>query len=58
MESIDGPIGGRVQISLESGKVVQAKKALYSIGRTGAIDTLNLETTGAEPDSRGRLVVN
>ena len=47
--------GGRVQISLESGKVIQAKKALYSIGRTGAIDTLNLEATGVEPDSRGPL---
>ena len=57
-ESIDGPNGGRVQVSLESGKVIQAKKALYSIGRTGAIDTLNLEATGVESDSRGRLVMN
>ena len=57
-ESIDGPNGGRVQVSLESGKVIRAKKALYSIGRTGAIDTLNLEEKGVESDSRGRLVMN
>jgi len=57
-ESIDGPNGGRLQVSLESGKVIQAKKALYSIGRAGAIDTLNLEATGVESDSRGRLVMN
>lgn len=58
VESIDDPRGGRVQIALDSGKIIQAQKALYSIGRTGAIDTLNLETTGVEADTRGRLSVN
>ncbi len=47
-----------VQIQLASGKQIRTEKALYSIGRTGATDTLNLQAAGLAPDERGRLVVN
>jgi NAD(P) transhydrogenase len=48
----------RVKISLESGKEFATEKALVSVGRMGATAGLGLETTGIEPDSRGRLKVD
>ncbi len=51
------PEGG-VCIRLESGKVVRAEKALYAIGRTGAVAALNLSAAGLKADARGRLKVN
>ena len=50
--------GERVKITLASGKQIVAEKALYSIGRTGATDTLNLASAGISADERGRLKVN
>jgi NAD(P) transhydrogenase len=50
--------GERVRIQLESGKQIQTEQALYSIGRRGATDGLNLEAADLKADSRGRLVVN
>ena len=50
--------GERVKIDLKSGKQIVAEKALYSIGRTGATESLNLQSVGIEPDSRGRIPVN
>ena len=50
--------GERVKIHLESGKQIITEKALYSIGRTGATRSLNLESVNLEPDGRGRLKVN
>ena len=50
--------GDRVRILLGSGKQVQAECALYSIGRTGATDRLNLTEVGLQADERGRLKVN
>lgn len=47
-----------VRIALESGKEISAEKALYSIGRTGAVDKLNLEAAGLAADKRGRLSVD
>ena len=47
-----------VVLTLESGKKVRAEKVLYSIGRTGATKSLNLEACGLEVDRRGRLTVN
>lgn len=47
-----------VRLSLESGKVVTAEKALYSIGRTGATARLELEKAGLQADHRRRLSVN
>ena len=54
----DNDNGPRVRFDLESGKQVFAEKTLYSIGRTGATGSLNLESAGLEADSRGRLTVN
>jgi len=45
-------------IELESGKHLVADVILFSVGRVGATDGLNLEVTGLAPDDRGRLVVN
>ena len=53
-----GPTGERVHITLVSGKHVVASKVLYSVGRTGATDDLNLEAAGVKADERGRLTVN
>ncbi len=48
----------KVVTYLESGKRVITEKALYSIGRTGATDSLNLDAIGLKSDARGRLKVN
>jgi NAD(P) transhydrogenase len=50
--------GERVKINLASGKQIVADKALYSIGRTGATQELNLPAAGLAADPRGRLNVN
>ena len=50
--------GNGVQINLASGKQIRTEKALYSIGRTGSTNTLNLESAGLKTDDRGRLRVN
>jgi NAD(P) transhydrogenase len=50
--------GTRVRIQLDSGKQIVTEKALYSIGRTGATDRLNLPAALINADSRGRLKVN
>ena len=49
---------GRVKIHLESGKQIITEKALYSIGRTGATESLNLSAAGLAADDRGRIPVN
>jgi NAD(P) transhydrogenase len=48
----------RVVIEMESGKRVIADLLLFSIGRQGATDGLNLEAVGLKADERGRLTVN
>ncbi|NKB49348.1 MAG: Si-specific NAD(P)(+) transhydrogenase [Alphaproteobacteria bacterium] len=58
LDICDGPKGKKVCIELESGKQIITQKALYSIGRTGATDTLNLPAAGLTADERGRLTVN
>lgn len=45
-------------IELESGKHIVADVILFSVGRTGATDTLNLPAAGLAADERGRLQVN
>ena len=47
-----------VSLSLKSGKEVSAEAALYSIGRSGNTEDLNLEAVGLSPDDRGRIKVN
>jgi NAD(P) transhydrogenase len=47
-----------VTARLESGKSVHGESLLYSVGRQGNTDTLNLPAAGPEADARGRLKVN
>jgi NAD(P) transhydrogenase len=58
VESFQDEHGSHVRLNLASGKHVTADKALYSVGRRGATDELNLEAAGVTPDARGRLSVN
>ena len=57
IEPIDGERGERVRISLDSGKQIVTEKALYSIGRTGATQALDLSAAGLSTDERGRIEV-
>ncbi|HKX31207.1 MAG TPA: Si-specific NAD(P)(+) transhydrogenase, partial [Blastocatellia bacterium] len=50
--------GEWIFIHLASNKQIIAEKALYSIGRTGNVDQLNLGAAGLTADDRGRLKVN
>jgi NAD(P) transhydrogenase len=43
--------------TLESGKRIPADTVMYSAGRQGATEGLNLEAAGLSADSRGRIVV-
>ncbi len=47
-----------VVVRLKSGKQVPATTVMYSVGRVGATQGLNLEAVGIKPDARGRLQVN
>ena len=58
IELTDDERGQKVHINLESGKHIVAETVLYSIGRTGATETLNLPAAGVSADSRGRICVN
>ncbi|BFU94949.1 MAG: putative soluble pyridine nucleotide transhydrogenase [Nitrospira sp.] len=48
----------RAVITLESGKHIVAESVLYSVGRMGAVDRLNLAAAGLAADKRGRLRVD
>jgi NAD(P) transhydrogenase len=50
--------GQHVRLCLASGKQVVTEKALYSVGRQGAVDGLGLAAAGLQADDRGRLRVN
>jgi NAD(P) transhydrogenase len=52
LEIVEDEHGVRVRIQLESGKTIITEKALYSVGRTGAANKLNLAKAGLEPDNR------
>ncbi len=58
MEPVTDEHGDRVRIHLASGKQIVTEKALHSIGRSGATDSLNLGAAGLTADGRGRLRVN
>jgi NAD(P) transhydrogenase len=47
-----------VEVRLKSGKVLHAEASLYSIGRVGATERLNLAQAGVALDSRNRITVN
>jgi NAD(P) transhydrogenase len=48
---------GQVAVRLESQKHLVAESALFSVGRDGWIDSLNLRAAGLEANQRGRLDV-
>ena len=50
--------GRHVRIDLASGKQTVADRVLYSVGRRGAVDDLELASAGLTADDRGRLKVN
>ncbi len=58
IEPYENGHGGGVAIHLASGKKIFSEKALYSIGRTGATERLNLAAAGLSADNRGRLKVD
>ncbi len=45
-------------VELESGKRILGETVLFSVGRQGDTDALNLEAAGLEPDKRGRISCN
>ncbi len=49
---------GRATLHLKSGKQIAASTLMYSIGRQGSSQGLNLEAVGIKPDARGRIKVN
>lgn len=57
LEVVEGP-SRRVVILLESGKRLVSDLALFSAGRQGATDRLNLSAAGLKADDRGRLTVD
>jgi NAD(P) transhydrogenase len=44
--------------TLASGKQIPAETVMYSAGRSGQTDSLDLTQAGLEPDSRGRIFVD
>lgn len=58
VETYSDSHGDHVRLQLASGKQVITDKVLYSVGRRGATDALNLEAAGLQTDDRGRLRVN
>lgn len=48
----------RAVLTLESGKRIVTESVLYSVGRVGAADRLNLAAAGLTSDKRGRLTVD
>src|SRR6185295_10811891 len=55
---IDAGPPPRGVIQLESGKHLVADVVLFSVGRVGATDDLNLAAVGLAADDRGRLTVD
>jgi len=58
LELVNDKKGERVCIHLASGKQITTDSALYSIGRTGATNALNLQATSLSADKRGYLKAN
>jgi NAD(P) transhydrogenase len=58
VDQYDDDRGEHVRIRLASGKVIVTHKALYAVGRAGAVGGLALENIGVKPDARGRLTVD
>lgn len=57
LEIVEGP-PRRAGILLESGKRLVSDLVLFSVGRVGATESLNLKAAGLSADTRGRLPVD
>jgi len=55
---VEKQANGLVTVYLGSGKQITAETVMYSAGRMGATQGLNLEAIGLTPDDRGRLKAN
>jgi NAD(P) transhydrogenase len=58
VESVEEPTPGTVVANLESKKKVSGDALLYSVGRQGNVEDLNLAAAGLESDNRGRIAVD
>lgn len=58
VDQYDDDRGEHVRIRLASGKQIVTQKALYAVGRAGAVGGLRLEAAGIAADERGRLSVD
>lgn len=47
-----------IHVTLRQNRPIQTSTLMYAIGRVGATQSLNLQSIGLQPDSRGRLIVN
>jgi NAD(P) transhydrogenase len=58
VDSVEESPEGTVIANLKSKKKIMGDALLYSVGRQGNIDGLNLEAAGLEADNRGRIAVD
>jgi NAD(P) transhydrogenase len=58
VQRVEEEADGDIVAHLESNKKVVADALLYSIGRQGNVDDLNLAAAGLEADARGRISVD
>jgi NAD(P) transhydrogenase len=58
VQSVEETPEGGVVATLESNKRLSGSALLYSVGRQGNVDELNLAAAGIEADSRGRIKVD
>lgn len=58
VESVEELADGKVAANLVSKKRIIADALLYAVGRTGAVDSLNLPAAGIDADDRGRIPVD
>src|SRR5580658_1141316 len=58
VKSVEETPEGGVVATLESNKRLSGSSLLYSVGRQGNVDELNLAAAGLEADSRGRIKVD
>jgi NAD(P) transhydrogenase len=56
--SVEEQPDGAVTANLASNKKISGDALLYTIGRQGSVDELNLAAAGLEADSRGRIPVD
>ncbi len=58
VKSVEEAADGTVVANLQSNKRISGDALLYSIGRQGNVDDLDLAAAGLEADSRGRIAVD